>query len=421
MAERLVTSATCLGCGCTCDDIELALDGARIVEARRACPLGVAWFGDGRVPAAVRVNGADGTLDAAIASAVTMLTRAAHPQIVLGLDISCEAQREAVALADALRAGIDGVTSATAAASILAAQVRGRAGATLGEIRHRADVIVFWGVDPDERYPRFRTRYAPEPAAIYATSRRVIAVDIGDARACADAHARLSVQAGEEVALLTAVAAAVTTAAGSGAATRGPLWDTAGALASQLTAGQYVAIVADGEPGSPPRDPDRADALIRLAQALNARTRAALVTLRGGGNRVGADAMLTAQTGYPMAIDFSRGYPRYLPYEGGLSHIDRRQGDTLVIVGSLTDGRPAIPAVVIGPRATSSLGDGDVGIDTGIAGIHDGGTVLRMDDVPLPLRPALTGPPATADVIRRLREAVGERGREGRSAAGGTR
>src|SRR2546430_11904566 len=44
-----------------------------------------------------------------------------------------------------------------------AAQRRGRAGATLGEIRQRADVIVFWAVDPADRYPRYASRYAVEP------------------------------------------------------------------------------------------------------------------------------------------------------------------------------------------------------------------------------------------------------------------
>ena len=31
-------------------------------------------------------------------------------------------------------------------------------------VRNRADVLVFWGVDPAERYPRYLTRYAPDPA-----------------------------------------------------------------------------------------------------------------------------------------------------------------------------------------------------------------------------------------------------------------
>ena len=79
-------------------------------------------------------------------------------------------------------------------------------------------------------------------------------------------------------------------------------------LAKELSAARYVAIVADGEsdpdatPGS--SDPQRAAGLIALAHALNAPTRCALSTLRGGGNRTGADAVVTAQTGYPMSVDF---------------------------------------------------------------------------------------------------------------------
>src|SRR5438034_8616101 len=71
-------------------------------------------------------------------------------------------------------------------------------------------------------------------------------------------------------------------------------------LARRMTGARYVVIVADGEPGLTPVDPARAEALVTLAQALNGPTRCALSTLRGGGNRSGADAVLTWQTGFPF-------------------------------------------------------------------------------------------------------------------------
>ncbi|MFL5576856.1 MAG: hypothetical protein ACJ79S_12890, partial [Gemmatimonadaceae bacterium] len=56
-------------------------------------------------------------------------------------------------------------------------------------------------------------------------------------------------------------------------------------------------------------------------------------------------------------------------------------------------------------------------VDTAVAGIHEGGTAVRMDDVPLPLRPSLEGPPAAVDVVRALRERVRrERGARERGA-----
>src|SRR2546426_4680313 len=43
-------------------------------------------------------------------------------------------------------------------------------------------------------------------------------------------------------------------------------------------------------------------------------------------------------------------------------------------------------------------------LDTGLAGIHEGGTAFRMDDVPLPLRPSLEAPRTALATVRALRE-----------------
>ena len=45
-------------------------------------------------------------------------------------------------------------------------------------------------------------------------------------------------------------------------------------------------------------------------------------------------------------------------------------------------------------------------IDTGVAGIHEGGTAYRMDDVPLPLRPPLGGVRSAAETLAALLAAV---------------
>ena len=41
---RVIEDATCIFCGCVCDDIDLTTDGHKIVDAKRACVLGTAWF-----------------------------------------------------------------------------------------------------------------------------------------------------------------------------------------------------------------------------------------------------------------------------------------------------------------------------------------------------------------------------------------
>jgi formylmethanofuran dehydrogenase subunit B len=428
---------TCLGCGCACDDIEVRVESGLIVEARRACALGVSWFGDGAAPARALVDGRDVPVGDALDAAARALSGAARPLVYLAPDLSCEAQRAAVALADLLGASLDSVTSSTAMASVLAAQERGRAAATLGEIRHRADVLVFWGVDPALRYPRYRTRYAPEPAGLYAiegrASRVVVAVDVGDARGPADADVRVELTPADEVSTLTVLTSLVRLKPDTTSLVRlkpdttyldtthdvrsvrlqadqKRAWAAARGLAPTLLAGRYVVVVADAEMGDGP-DSGRAAGLIALVQALNGPTRAALSILRAGGNRSGADAVLTSQTGYPAAVDFFRGYPRYRPFEGSAAaRLARREADVVAVIGAaakipaqLRSVLAQTQAVVIGPGASvSELAGSHSVVDTGVAGVHDGGTALRMDDVSLPLRRVVSGPPDTAATVRAL-------------------
>ena len=412
--ERLVEHATCLGCGCACDDIAVHISNERITDLTNACALGIRWFGDGTTPGDIRVDGRNAALDEALSAMAGAIRQARQLLVYLAPDISCEAQREAIALADCLRGAVDTVSSATVLDWILASQERGRAAATLGEIRNRADVIVFWGVDPSVRYPRYWSRYAPEPTGLHIESgrrsRRVIAVDIGESRGPDDADDRVSLDERDEVATLTATAAMVRKPDTSFAE---PLGGRAASLATQLATGRYVAIVADAEPPvssvNDPRphfrDAQRTAALIALSQALNGPTRCALSILRGGGNRSGAEAVLTAHTGYPTGVSFSNGHPLYRP------HDVVRGTDTVLVVGdaaqipagSLAGFSPGATAI-IGPRASQHAAA--AAIDTGIAGIHVNGTAVRMDDVPLRLRPSIHRGLDPAEVVRVLRERV---------------
>src|SRR5207249_309520 len=113
-ATRTVEHVTCLGCGCACDDITVVVQRGRLTEAQRACALGAAWFGDGQVPDAVRIRGRAGTLERALAEATALLTDAKRPLVYLAGDISCEVQRDAVAIADRLKGAIDSLASTAA-------------------------------------------------------------------------------------------------------------------------------------------------------------------------------------------------------------------------------------------------------------------------------------------------------------------
>jgi len=114
MTLNVVKNATCTFCGCVCDDIELHAEGDRIVKTKYACSLGESWFlhhtAEHLYPDAL-IDGKPATVDAAVEAAADYLHKANMP-LVYGLsNVTCEAQREAVSLAELIGGVIDSHTS----------------------------------------------------------------------------------------------------------------------------------------------------------------------------------------------------------------------------------------------------------------------------------------------------------------------
>jgi formylmethanofuran dehydrogenase subunit B len=397
-------SVTCLGCGCGCDDLTVRVQGGRIVELSPPCPVAKRWFGDGSVPREIQVEGRPAEIDQAVEAAAALLRGAAKPMVLIAPDLTTQAQRIAIALGDLLRAEVDGATSDDAAAGLLVAQRRGRAAATLGEIRNRADIVLFWAVDPTERYPRYLERYGGAASATHVRGRVFLSVSVGDDRGPSTAELQAEFSPVQEVDALAVITATIR---GHRLADLPPHLRPAVAIAERLTQGRYVAIVHDAEPSREARDPQRTEALVSLAQALNGSTRAALSSLRAGGNRSGAEAALTWQTGYPMRVSFRDGFPRWGPRTSAVERLRSGGADAVLVAGSaaaLEEPRLSldrVAGVVIGPGASGVAG-ARVAIDTGVAGIHEPGTGYRMDDVPLPLTPVLETPRGAAETLGRL-------------------
>jgi len=110
----IVRNATCTFCGCVCDDIELHAEGDKIVKAKNACSLGDAHFryhtAERHYPDAL-IDGQPATVDEAVEVAADILHNANMP-LVYGLsNVTCEASRGAVALAEMIGGVVDSHTS----------------------------------------------------------------------------------------------------------------------------------------------------------------------------------------------------------------------------------------------------------------------------------------------------------------------
>jgi formylmethanofuran dehydrogenase subunit B len=114
MELTVTKNATCTFCGCVCDDIELHSDGVRITHTKAACILGTSWFknhtAEHLFPDAL-IDGKEATVDEAVEAAASFLHAADMP-LVYGLsNVTCEAQKESVRLAELIGAVVDSHTS----------------------------------------------------------------------------------------------------------------------------------------------------------------------------------------------------------------------------------------------------------------------------------------------------------------------
>ncbi len=114
MSLTIVNNATCTFCGCVCDDIELHAEGDKIVKTKSACSLGESWFKNHtaeRLSPDALIDGKPSTVDESVEVAADYLTQANMPLIYGLSNVTCEAQREAVSLAEMVAGVIDSHTS----------------------------------------------------------------------------------------------------------------------------------------------------------------------------------------------------------------------------------------------------------------------------------------------------------------------
>ena len=197
-------NVTCTQCGCVCDDLRVTVEGERITKAERACGLAEPWFlgyDPTPVPSA-EIDGVLVSLESAWQRAVAIL-RAARSPLIYGLSrSSTPGQRAAVALADRLGATIDTTASLCHAPSVLALQAVGESTCTLGEVKNRADLVIFWGTNPVLSHPRHTERYSTDPVGLFVPNgradRTVIVVDVEPTATSAIADLFISVKPGTD-------------------------------------------------------------------------------------------------------------------------------------------------------------------------------------------------------------------------------
>jgi formylmethanofuran dehydrogenase subunit B len=426
LESTIVADAVCTRCGCVCDDIDLSVADGRIVAAERACALGEAWFlrdrGGDHAPATIA--GQAVALDDAVDEAARILAAARYPLIYGLSDTSCEAQRVAVSIGDWIGACVDTTTSIHHGPSGLAFSGVCEVTCSLGEVRHRGNLVIFWGSNPAESHPRHAERYSLDPEGIFVpggrADRTCVVVDVRETESARQADLFLRISPGCDFEALWILRALVKEFAVDAAAveeTTGvslPAWQD---LANHMKRARFGVIFYGAGLTMTRGGYVNSEAVLALARDMNAFTRFVCLPMRGKGNVAGADSVLLWTTGYPFGVNFSRGYPRYNPGEFTAADVlARSEVDAALVIASdpMSDFSSrarkhlaSIPYVCMDADETVTARAARVAFRTATYGINTAGAVYRMDDVPLPLRPAVTSTyPSDVDVLERIEARV---------------
>ena len=425
---KIVEDATCTFCGCVCDDIELTVKGHEITKAKRACVLGKAWFLNHSVddrPSCL-IKGKPAAVEEGIERAAHILTKARYP-LMYGLsDTTTESQRVAVSIADWVGANVDTTTSVCHGPSGMAFQGVGEVTCSLGEVRNRGDLIIFWGSNPAESHPRHFTRYSLMPKGMFVPNgrkdRTCVVIDVRKTKSAktADIFIQLKPRSDfEALWTLRALCAGVELEAEQVLADTGvelAVWQD---LMDRMKAARFgVCFFGMGLTMTRGKHANT-EALLALTRDMNQHTRFVCKPNRGHGNVTGADNVVAWRTGYPFGVNLARGYPRFNPGEYTASDVlARQEADAAIIIASdpmANFSEPArqhlksIPYIAFDPKETPTTRAAEVAFTVATYGINIPGTVYRMDDVPIPLRPAFDcHHPSDMEILQGIEKRVQE-------------
>ena len=357
--------------------------------------------------------------------AAAQLLAAARYPLVYGLEqTSCEAVRLAAGIADWIGAVLDTAGGASGGLAGMSLAAAGEVTCSLGEIANRADLVLVWRANPLVTHPRHFGRYSLAPRGQFVpggrADRTCVVVDGRRTESAEEADLFLALPADRDFEALWILRALVRGAELSADDVLAETGIALGAwqdLCERMKRAKFAVILFDAALGDGRAGHVQVDALGALVRDLNAHTRAAAAPLLAGGNAAGAASVVCARTGAPSAVDLARGYPRSNPGEYGAEEVlARREVDTalLVAAGPMSNLSPAarghlsnVTRVTIDSGPTPGGADVAVAFTTAPFGRAAGGTIFRMDGVPLPLRPVLVSPhPSDVEILARMESRV---------------
>jgi len=427
MSESImIKDAVCSFCGCLCDDINVEVENGKVSRVRHACRLGSSKImGHERIEKPMIRKGGSlvtASFQEAYDLAAKILLSSAKPLLYGWASTSCEAAKKGILLAEEVGGVLDSTATVCHGPSVIGIEEKGLPGATLGQVKNRADTIVFWGCNPAEAHPRHSLRYSSNSCGKFTPQgregRKIIVVDVRETRTAKNADKFMRIVPGSDYEVISALRMLVagkgeTVPDKVGGVTKADLAD----IAATLKAAKFGAVFFGlGITHSRGRYKNIDNALSLVAE-LNSHTKFVIMPMRGHYNVGGIGQVLAWSSGYPMSVDFTRGMPYFNPGEtSACDLLARRDVDAaLIIAADAVSNFPHataaaladIPVIQIDPYENPTTQLADVVIPCAIAGVEVEGTAYRMDGLALRLRKLVDcGLPSDEEILTGILESV---------------
>lgn len=453
-------AVTCPICGCLCDDLEVTVVKNEVVKVKNGCAVCEAKYigykGEHRIhQPLIRKDGklVPVSMDEAIHKSAEILANATYPILYGWSSTNCEAQRVGVELAEEVGGILDNTAVVCHGPSLLGVQEVGIPTCTLGQVRHRADLIIYWGCDPWSAHPRHLERYTSftegrfedsewkayinkvkavagkkkllsaqrmgttkqqkatvaesvifnkPPETLQKEGRKLIVIDVRKSMSAEMADYFIQVEPNKDYELMQAIRALVKDEELDVDQVAGVPVEYLKSVVDALISCEFGVIFFGMGLTQSAGKFRNIEVAISLIRDLNMRTKFVIMPMRGHFNVAGANIVSAWQSGYPFGVDFSLGYPRYNPGETtSMDILLRGESDAALVIAAdpgATFPKRAVqnlvkhPLIVIDPHMNATAMLGDIVFPAAFVGIEVEGTAYRMDNVPLPLKKVVEPP-----------------------------
>ena len=428
--DEIVENCTCAFCGCNCDDLDYLVKDGHVVAVRHACRLGASKIMEDMdqrllVPMVRDENGelVEVDWDTALDKAAELIAGAVRPIFYGWSETSIETMKHGIRLGELVGAVLDNQATICHGPSLQAVQNVGYPVATLGEVKNRADMIVYTGSNPMNSHPRHLSRYSTFPRGWFRQrgrfDRTLVTMDPKYSDTAKMSDIWVGFDQNGDYGFYNAIRAALKGKEIDQDFVSGIPKEDIMELAEAMKNVQFGALYFGLGLTHTLSKQRNIDMAIEMLTDLNEYTKWVLTPMRGHFNVNGFNIFMAFEMGFPYGVDFSRGYQRYMNGETNtIDLLTRKECDVFMVIaadpgahypGGAVKHLAEIPVIQVDIHWGPSTEIADVVLPGSFIGVEAAGTSYRMDGVPIYMKKAIDKPETCRDdewIIRELLERV---------------